>query len=442
MKLSLPEVKVTSEHAFDQRVDIFSRRAYGEQLTRFIKNTDENLVFALDSNWGEGKTTFIKMWKKHNETLDPVLKTIYFDAFENDYQQDPFLALASEVYELLEDTDEEKRQDFKDKASNVFKAFSRGLIKTGVRVGTAGVIDGSTFDSVGQEVSSLVADQVDSVIADKFESSRVDKKALKEFRDFLTTIVDESTEDKKLVFIIDELDRCRPDFALDILEKIKHLFSVPGLTFVLVMNREQLEESVKSRYGNGINASLYLQKFINVWLTLPRVKTDGSNNHSKLFFNYAVDLMGSTLLKQNQVTARVFKTLISNNATSFREIERMLTYFAVLENVEAQEWTANYQLIFACVCYLKVAEPLLIKSLLSKRILATEVHDRLNISPHDNDMATQSLANLISASLCTKGELATMVEQKLVRNDNFYEDEFDQNMFQTACNLLDSFSVS
>lgn len=70
------------------------------------KRASINLVLALDSKWGEGKSTFIKMWCSENQhkRQEPI-KTIYFDAFENDYQKDPFLALASEIYELLEDND-------------------------------------------------------------------------------------------------------------------------------------------------------------------------------------------------------------------------------------------------------------------------------------------------------------------------------------------------
>ena len=83
---------------------------------------------------------------------------------------------------------------------------------------------------------------------------------------------------KPIVFIIDELDRCKPDFALELLEQVKHLFSVKGITFLLVTNREQLEESIKSKYGQGINPTNYLHKFINIWLTMPRASDEYNDN--------------------------------------------------------------------------------------------------------------------------------------------------------------------
>ncbi|MCG7490912.1 KAP family NTPase [Vibrio sp. Of14-4] len=440
MRLSLPEIQILPNQGFTQH-DIFHRKNYGSQLTNFILNANENLVFALDSNWGAGKSTFIKMWHSYNNTHSPRLKTIYFDAFENDYQHDPFLALASEVYDIFEEEDEVNKQKFKDKASNVCKAFGRGLIKTGVKVATAGAIDGSTFDVAERELSTLVSDQMDSIIADKFESSKVDKKALKEFRTYLKKIVEEQTDNNNLVFIIDELDRCRPDFALEILEKIKHLFSVPGLTFILVMNREQLQESVKSRYGNGINASLYLQKFINVWLSLP--KSESTNNHDSVtFLNHAIEKLGSNLLHHNQTTIRMFSTLICRNSISFREIERMLTYIAVMENTQTSgsTWEANEQLVIACVCYLKVSDSMLLKRILNKSVSPTDVANSIKVSPTDHDRASQALANVIAGCLCSEDELEAMLANKEVQPDSW--GNFNQDMFSNICTTLDSFAVS
>ena len=88
MKLVLPEIHIKEEAGFDNEIDIFKRREFGERLANLIENTDDNPVFALDASWGEGKSTFIKMWRGYLEHhRDNPIKTIYFDAFENDYQK-------------------------------------------------------------------------------------------------------------------------------------------------------------------------------------------------------------------------------------------------------------------------------------------------------------------------------------------------------------------
>ena len=78
---------------------------------------------------------------------------------------------------------------------------------------------------------------------------------------------------RPLVMVVDELDRCRPTFAIELLERIKHLFDVPYLVFVIGIDEEQLKKSLKSVYGD-IDTQNYLQKFIDVETTLPQLSTD------------------------------------------------------------------------------------------------------------------------------------------------------------------------
>ena len=185
------------------------------------------------------------MWRGHiGQDAENPIKSLYFDAFANDYQKDPFLALAGELYELVTDEKEEKKKEFKDKAKGVAKSLARGAVKIAVRTISGGIVDGSMIDSAEKDVSELFADQVDSIIADKLENAKKDKLAIENFRGYLEKFAHDHGNGSPIVFIIDELDRCRPDFALDLLEQIKHLFSVKGIVFLLVLNRSALEEII------------------------------------------------------------------------------------------------------------------------------------------------------------------------------------------------------
>ena len=87
-----------------------------------------------------------------------------------------------------------------------------------------------------------------------------------------------------LIFVVDELDRCRPDYALEVLEIIKHLFSVPRVHFVLGANLEALGALVETRYGSNIDAHRYLGKFIQVRLELPDEVNDGGKKKTMLAY--------------------------------------------------------------------------------------------------------------------------------------------------------------
>lgn len=98
MKLIFPGPQVGEADGFSDTLDLFSRKAFGEKLADVVEGCCDGAVLALDAPWGEGKTTFVRMWRGFiSHHREPPLAHIYFDAFSNDYQRDPFLTLASEL---------------------------------------------------------------------------------------------------------------------------------------------------------------------------------------------------------------------------------------------------------------------------------------------------------------------------------------------------------
>lgn len=430
MKLSIPEFNIDHQEGFSPEKDIFHRKDFGAKLYNLITNSDEDLVLALDSKWGEGKSTFIKMWASENKyKKTPPLETIYFDAFANDYQQSPFLALASEIYELLEDKAKEERDEFKQKATQVFKTFGRGIIKAGIRIGTAGVLDGSILDKAESDISTLVSEQIDSVIASKFESSKADKLALAQFRQFLSDIANKHTTSNRIVFVIDELDRCRPDFALEILENIKHLFSVPGITFLLIMNRQQLEESVKCRYGNGIDSITYLQKFIHIWLTLPRSSGQYQQDDGVIYLRSCLKLMSGNNGVMNDYAIKTLTSITKHLKPSFRDIERILTYFAILENSRSDEFNDYHQDFMALTCYLKVVHPKLLDMATSREINSKTILDAMKLNGNLEQITDNILHDLaieIEFDLSDEIKRQEMIKQNLIHG--FYSGRYPSDV--------------
>lgn len=311
-----------------------------------------------------------------------------------------------------------KKQEFKEKATEVFKTFSRGVIKTGIRIGTAGLIDNSILDQAEKDISELVSEQADSLIASKFESSKADKLALKNFKEFLSDIAINHTPGKRIVFVIDELDRCRPDFALDLLENIKHLFSVSGVTFLLVMNRKQLEESVKCRYGIGIDSVTYLQKFINVWLSLPRSGGKYKQDDGITYLVSSFGVMNEGKNVKYETAFLTLKCLVKHLKPSFRDIERILTYFAIIENSRDSHMSEFYQDIMATVCFMKVVNPRLLDAILDKRASSRELNEYLKISEgsdYSEEYTLEELAVEIEFDLSSEERREEMIKNNLLR---------------------------
>ncbi|MGO2474326.1 MAG: KAP family P-loop NTPase fold protein [Vibrio litoralis] len=444
MKIVVPEVQISSDCGFSPDVDIFKRKGFGERLANLVENSGGSPVIALDSGWGEGKSTFIKMWRGYIENQrEPEIKSIYFDAFENDYQKDPFLTLASEIYQLITVEDEETKTKFKDKAAKAAKSLVRGALKVSVKVGTAGIVDGSAVDVAEKELSNLVADQVDDLIKERFEHAEKDKLALKEFRSYLSNFANEVNGGKPIVFIIDELDRCKPDFALELLEQVKHLFSVKGITFLLVTNREQLEESIKSKYGQGIDPTNYLHKFINVWLTMPRA-SDEYNDNGYQFLQNAL----SGMKEENEVIANTESVSILNDIVkfyqpSFREIERILSYFSIINNMlGGQRYVENYQYMISMVCYLKACQPNCLKvvngKLSSSHIIEAARLDEINSS--ESYYSLRYVNKLVRFDLADEDTRKQMLAEKEIQMDRM--GRTPQNLLKTISSWLSEITPS
>ncbi len=296
MKLFVPPVEIEDDEGFLPEKDIFHRKPFAEELSNFISNVNEEFVIALDAPWGEGKTTFVKMWR--GMLIAKGVKSIYFDAYKNDFLDDPFLALTGEVYSLLDDkNNKEVKEEFKAKAVTAIKIIGKAGIRVGIRAITAGVLDETVLEDTGAEKE--ITDVSDKYISDRLDELERDKASIEEFRVVLSKAAETISDKKKIIFIIDELDRCKPSFALDLLEKIKHIFSIPGITFVLVMNREQMNEVIKSRYGIGIDSARYLQKFVHVWSVLPKL-TNGHTSDTKTYLNNCLSSMNFELKTQTQ----------------------------------------------------------------------------------------------------------------------------------------------
>lgn len=424
MKLYVPEPLIADDEGFSSQADIFRRKDFGVRLTNLVENCQDGMVMALDAQWGEGKSTFIKMWCGHiAHHHERSIKSIYFDSFANDFQKDPFLALASQLYELVTDKPQQVKERFKEKAGNVAKSLARGAIKIGVRTISGGLLDESMLDTSKTDISTLMEDQIDILIADKLQNTKTDRLAIKQFRDYLEEFAASHGNGSPIVFIIDELDRCRPDFALELLEQIKHLFSVKNIVFLLILNRTSLEETIRARYGTNIDATQYLQKFISLWLTLPR-KNDVHENHGELYIEHSLQkMLDSGETYENHEAINLLSEISRYKKLSCREIERILSYIALIHNMTpSRNLYQHYQLATTFICYLKVTKPSLIEQISRNSITGRQL---LEEAGHFGDINKDeysyipSLNGLIEYDLADEEAKSKMVELRDQLADSF-----------------------
>jgi len=251
---------------------LLKRSSIGEQLKLFVENTNGGFVLAINNKWGAGKTTFVKMWAQL--MVDNGFKTLYLNAWENDFYDDPLIPILGELYEDLKGDDYgnliEKAGEI---SASIIPALAKGISKK---------ILGN------EDIPELIHDATKGIVQvfkDEVKEYNNKKKSLSEFKKILKKIVDKQCQGKRLIIIIDELDRCRPDYSVDLLEKVKHLFSVDNIIFILSIDKKQLGYAIQGRYGSvNIDTEEYLRRFINYEFTLPAPST--GQFCSALFIKY------------------------------------------------------------------------------------------------------------------------------------------------------------
>lgn len=239
--------------------DELDREPVADFLTNMLATIEEPFVMSLTAPWGTGKTTFIEMWQQKLEDQDH--PSLYFNAWDNDFVDDPLVAFVGEIDERISD---QTGYDIPKRLKDLGTQLARRSIPVALRLASAGLID-------DKAVQAAAGDEIAEGAEDLFDTYLQEKELVSDFRDELEEFADQITEEKEgpLLFFIDELDRCRPDFALELLERIKHLFDVPGIVFILVVDPDQLRHSVKSLYGQGMDARGYLHRFVDLEYQLP-----------------------------------------------------------------------------------------------------------------------------------------------------------------------------
>ncbi len=245
------DIKVPEDDPF--RYDLLNRKDAADVLTRIVGEIEGPCVLAIDAEWGAGKTTFLNMWAQELRNKGfPVAK---FNAWETDFAGDPLLALIDELTNAI---GEDGSASLQETAKELVVRTAPNLLKF-IPIG-------------GDALASIAKDGIDYFTENRLSEYQKLKEEVCEFKRALTAAagaLSSDNEGRPLVVVIDELDRCRPSYAVELLEIAKHWFMVDHIVFVLAVNRSQLAHSIRVLYGVDFNADGYLGRFFDQDFLLP-----------------------------------------------------------------------------------------------------------------------------------------------------------------------------
>ncbi len=300
--------------------DKLKRESYADSIISIIQNRNMDLsdnqsfVMALDSQWGSGKSVFCKMLKNKIDNEAPNIKTIIYNAWENDYCDNAFNALFYTIVDKKikgifdKQINKKNGEVLLNSAVDIMKAANKDMIKAIPFISPENILN-SLVESPKSYRSFLMSGPLKDI--HDLKVAFTDFKKL-----FISASSHLTKNDNKLFIIVDELDRCRPTFAVETLEIIKHLFDIPNVVFLLSVDFSQLKHSIATVYGQGMDSVGYLHRFVNYVLKLPE---PSKNNYISYleeeypFLKYGSGSNYSSLI--NGVNA-----ILSFHSLSFRDI--------------------------------------------------------------------------------------------------------------------------
>ena len=387
------QIEIGENEGFTPENDIFEYEPYGRRMMKLMELVEDPLVVAFEGPGGSGKSTFIKQWRGMLNSHG--FPTIYYDAFENDYTQDVFSSLAGEVYSLAGEYDISKNivNRFSRCALPVAKKMMWTTLKVAAKIGTLNALNDSEFKMLKdckEDIANGVSDIVDSIIKERIENNKKEKALIDKFKCILQELIENMTKDadtkKPLIFIIDELDRCRPDFALSILENIKHLFSVRGVHFVLVTNIEQLSESIKVVYGTKY-PEVYLHKFYNLCINIYSFKTSTNNAYFKYIERILLNMNYDARKYDNFIieSVDILKSIAIVKKLSLRAIEKIATYISICLSTR-HSICPKYPHLVCTLAVIKTLDVNLYNKAVQKTLLPDDIGTFLSVNKYNGHL--------------------------------------------------------
>ena len=324
--------------------DILDRRAQVEQLANMIREAEGPHLFVIDASWGSGKTVFLNMLARvlRNSTLE----VVELNAWQTAVGNDPLAALCSAMKAETESDDETRRQRQIQELSTEVQPAQSGVLSTITTLLMSALKDIEWEFSVGPPLAKVTAhrraaddqpkesrvegdDQLNArqieekrKIEDRFSTYEASRTAIDDFRESLKCQIGSSSLDEMpLVFCVDELDRCRPEYAIRFLEMVQHLLDVDRVVFVVAVNLAELAHAIRIIYGNDFDGTTYLRRFVDYFIYL-----DPGDRRS-----FVDHLLESSGVDESSASNRYMRTLlqtlvVESPYVSLRDLRQTIPY--------------------------------------------------------------------------------------------------------------------
>lgn len=337
-----------------------NREQFGRFLASYLIGERDGFVLNLNGAWGSGKTEFLK--RMYVEFLKRDHPVIYIDAWESDFSDTPLTVVASELVSQVESF------EFSVDMSEAKKLLGKAL--KGTVIGAVGLFSHLALGNaaIGTNVANQILSDGDADVMEKIKDGHnAQVQAVKDIRvklaDFAKKIGEITDAELPVIVLVDELDRCRPNYAIEMLEVIKHFFTTRGFVFVVASDTDQLCSSIRTVYGNEFDSARYLKRFFTRTCSLPTpdlamyLKRDGISEALREFsdITYYPTLKYESDFVVDSIT--ILEALAISYRLELRDVDQLFAkYIACLRAIKDINDTKEQQIVSLVILILGLIE--------------------------------------------------------------------------------------
>ena len=366
----------TDQITFDD-FDKLNLKAFAENIFQIMEKGTSSPIgdmgqkgsypISLNALFGNGKTTFLKMFEYFIKTeKQQSYEVLFINAWESDFYNEPVIAILSELASKLEQKNKQAQQAMQSHKQEKPQSSAQKTIPQLPSISkikeVAGILASHKITQAGWNILTQLAQSKAGVnisevkkVYQSGSSKNLQSKTQKQWAVLGENVLNEfnqrkqaiktvkeiiveytKTNHKKLLIIVDELDRTRPDYSVHFLEDMKHFFDIENVVFLVAVNRQQMEATVKCLYGQSLNFDGYYSKFFKTEIDLP--------DPYKSAQNLVDDLIKKTNIKYNQGDRgyRVSNSFLSCKMFSLtlREVEHFIRIYEMIlgDDQKSAKW--------------------------------------------------------------------------------------------------------
>ena len=332
----------------EEKFDVLDRGGFIEKLKDLVNVISENkqgCCFGLNGFWGSGKSFVLEKFEEEikeiqsEETGDTKYFVFHYDCWKYDYYEEPAIAI---IAAMLDATDRELNV-FTSEQRDVVKKMAWETAKETLKV----VASELCKNKVGIDLVEIATNTIEERMKEddnSFDSLYGFKRALEATRKGIQKIADR----KAVVIIVDELDRCLPEYTIKVLERLHHIFTdLKNVIVIVSMDKTQIEHSIKEIYGE-INVDTYLRKFISFKVNLDNGK---AGQYIKKYETYTS--MFEFLQGEEQIVEKFFSDIMSG--LDIRTQERIFNKAETIHKLICSEEIKDSSIMTFEILFLTIA---------------------------------------------------------------------------------------